>query len=232
MAIVLPPIKPGKDALESSFPDPGSAVRPASILADVPMEPPPTLAGLLAGYKTFVSLSDGTSAIVFDVSPKISETGTVTYTPRNIPHLPTSLNYFESVSARTFSVSDIKFISRTDYEAEQNKRARHLIKSWSKNSFGVNNADGFKLGMPPKILLFRAYCSDITSGIGGINDIPVVITQFDFDWPNDVDYIADKGGNPTPIIQTCSLGLLEMHSPQQITQFDFEAFKNGTLLNW
>ena len=202
-----------------------------------------SLDALLKPYKTFVSLSDGISAIVFDASPKISETGTVTYTPRNIPHLPTSLNYFESVSARTFSVSDIKFISRTNFEAEQNKKARHIIKSWSKNSFGINNADGFKLGMPPKILLFRAYCSDTgikepgtEAGeeipVGGINDIPVVITQFDFDWPNDVDYIADAVGNPTPIIQTCSLGLLEMHSPQQITQFDFEAFKNGTLLNW
>lgn len=191
-----------------------------------------SLDALLKPYKTFVSLSDGISAIVFDTSPKISETGTVTYTPRNIPHLPTSLNYFESVSARTFSVSDIKFISRTDYEAEQNKKARHLIKAWSKNSFGIDNDAGFKLGMPPKILLFRAYCSDTESGIGGINDIPVVITQFDFDWPNDVDYIADITGNPTPIIQTCSLGLLEMHSPQQITQFNYDAFKNGKLLNW
>lgn len=200
-----------------------------------------SLDALLKPYKTLVSLSDGTNAIVFDTSPKISETGTVTYTPRNIPHLPTSINYFESVSARTFNMSDIKFISRTTHEAEQNKKARHIIKSWSKNSFGIENKAGFKLGMPPKILLFRAYCSntgvlDLDNidllPVGGVNDVPVVITQFDFDWPNDVDYIADTEGNPTPIIQTCSLGLLEMHSPQQITSFDFESFKNGTLLHW
>ena len=37
-----------------------------------------------ANFTSFITLSDGSNTIVFDVTPKISESQTVTYVPKNI----------------------------------------------------------------------------------------------------------------------------------------------------
>lgn len=194
---------------------------------------------LFAKYTSFVTLTDGSKTIVFDATPKITENQTVTYTQKNISQLPTSINYFDTVTARTFSVSNIKLISRTSSEAFQNNAVVHYIRSLCKTSFGSSsngsNDQDNRLGMPPKILLLNGYRNEQntgSNGVGGFSKIPVVITGFDVDWPDDVDYIPDTNQDPTPIIRTCSLTLLETHSPAQIAAFNYTAFQEGKLLNW
>lgn len=191
---------------------------------------------LFAKYTSFVTLTDGSKTIVFDATPKISETQTVTYTQKNISQLPTSINYFDTIAARTFNVSNIKLISRTSTEAFNNNAVVHYLRSLCKTSFGnSSNGTDHRLGMPPKILLLNGYRNEQNgggNGVGGFSKIPVVITGFDVDWPDDVDYIPDKNLDPTPIIRTCSLTLLETHSPAQIAAFNYTDFQNGKLLNW
>lgn len=198
-----------------------------------------------ANFTSFITLSDGSNTIVFDVTPKISESQTVTYVPKNISQLPTSINYFDTIAARTFNVSNIKLISRTSNEATENNRVVHYLRSLCKTAFGnssvVDDATGkstpqHRLGMPPKILLLNGYRNEgnrePNQSRGGFSKIPVVITGFEVDWPDDVDYIPDNNLDPTPIIRTCSLNLLETHSPAQISNFNYTAFQEGKLLNW
>jgi hypothetical protein len=114
------------------------------------------------------------------------------------------------------------------------------------------------LGSPPDVLSFSAYSDGVgvTSGssangqnrlvrYGNISRIPVVIRNFAFTYPNDVDYIPTSGGGPNfdqlkdpeglfqvpfPMTIEYTIGLLEVHSPlEYATKFDLSAFKQGIL---
>lgn len=182
---------------------------------------------------SLLSLSDGQNKIIFDTMPKISMASAVSYQPKQFSQLPTAINYFENVAATAISISDIKFVSRTRQEATNNNQVIYYLRYLTKPNFGIGGN-----GMPPKILRlngFNPIQQDATQGdgqVGGINNITVVITAFDIDWPNDCDLIPDDRLIATPIIRTGSLSLLEIHSPNQIANFDLEAFKSGQLLGW
>jgi len=187
--------------------------------------------------RSMISLSDGKYVIVFDANPRITESNSITYNSKSIPQLPTSINYFDNVSARVFSISDIKFISRTRQEASNNNQVIYHLRYLTKPNFGKQGN-----GLPPKIVTlngFNPYTRIKDNGnipvpgpLGAINSIPVVITSFDIDWPNDTDFIPDNDDTATPIIRTGSLTLLEVHSPKQISEFDLNSFFNGDLLGW
>lgn len=179
-------------------------------------------------FRSMITLSDGKNMLVFDCNPKINETTNVTYNNKNMSLLPTSINYFDSVSARTFNLSDIKFISRTRQEAQNNNNAIYYLRYLTKPNFGM-----LSNGLPPKVLLLSGFNSSNNSeSVGALNSIPVVITNLDIDWPNDCDFIPDNNGVATPIIRTGSISLLEFHSPKQISEFDLQKFLNGQLLGW
>ena len=143
--------------------------------------------------KKFVSLRDGKYIYLVDNTPKIDESLTVSYQSKNVPQLPTSINYYESTSARTFSVSNISLVSRTRDEATENQRIVAMLRAWCKPVFGEGDAKKLKdqhklydqhtsidengkqkdiefielyytLGMPPPILLFSAYQGTDPSG--------------------------------------------------------------------
>ena len=183
---------------------------------------------------SMLSLSDGQNKIIFDTMPKISMASAVSYQPKQFSQLPTAINYFENVAATAISISDIKFVSRTRQEATNNNQVIYYLRYLTKPNFGVGGN-----GMPPKILKLNGFnpLNDVknensSNAMGGINNITVVITAFDIDWPNDCDLIPDDQLIATPIIRTGSLSLLEIHSPNQIANFDLKAFKSGQLLGW
>ena len=183
---------------------------------------------------SLLSLSDGVNKIVFDTMPNVSMASAVSYQPKQFSQLPTAINYFDNVSATAITISDIKFVSRTRQEATNNNQVIYYLRYLTKPNFGKTGN-----GMPPKILRLNGFNpieQDEKEGsgehLGGINNVTVVITSFDINWPNDCDLIPDEQLIATPIIRTGSLSLLEVHSPNQIANFDLEAFKSGRLLGW
>jgi len=112
------------------------------------------------------------------------------------------------------------------------------------------------LGSPPDVLYFYAYSDvapDKTSGtpgvssasrshLGNIYRVPVVIKSFDHTYPSDVDYIPTAAGGigfdqsdertsvPFPVLMNITLSLLEVHSPNALSQnFDLYSYKLGIL---
>lgn len=102
------------------------------------------------------------------------------------------------------------------------------------------------LGAPPEILYFYGYATPDqradTASIQrqtkqqGINyhKIPVVISDYDFEWPEDVDFIPTSDVNPTPfpVRMTVSLTLLETHSPVEYTMFNLADYQRGNLIQF
>lgn len=179
-------------------------------------------------FRSMITLSDGKNMIVFDCNPKINETTSISYPQKSIPQLPTSINYFDNVSARMFSLSDIKFVSRTRQEAQNNNSVIYYLRYLTKPNFGSAGN-----GLPPKVLLLSGFnSSNQPESMGALNSIPVVITNLEIDWPNDCDFIPDNNGVATPIIRSGSISLMEFHSPKQIAEFDLNKFLQGNLLGW
>jgi hypothetical protein len=82
------------------------------------------------------SEATGRKVVIFNVSPQINEQGTVEYDPIQIIQGPTTFQAYKGTSARTFSLSTTKLISRTPTEARDNIQILNILRSWRMPYFG------------------------------------------------------------------------------------------------
>jgi len=178
------------------------------------------------------SIPNANDYIIFNVTPEISESKNITYQSMEPVHLPNNIYVYGNTSSRTFNLV-IKFISRNLKEATKNSEDLQLLRSWTMPYFGATSKF---LGSPPDILTLTAY-SNYNAALGAnfsgnINRVPVVITQLGNSYPADVDYVPTEHGEPFPVIMSIDLILTETHSPQELTNFKLEDYKNGRLANF
>jgi hypothetical protein len=169
---------------------------------------------------------------------------TAKYSPIEPSHLIGSYYVYDNSPSATYSLSDVKLVSRNPKEAGENLKRILTLKSWTKSYFGKTDNFGSAnddlsqwLGSPPEVLTFSAYSTGDSRG--HIYNIPVVLTSLDISYPNDVDYIftgndtGDKlNGTPFPSILTISLALNEQHSAQDYESFNLHKYRNGILDNF
>lgn len=154
-------------------------------------------------------------SVVFEVTPGLSENGSVRYDTIDLPHGPGQLFVYSGSTSRTFRIT-ATFVSRTTQEATRNLARINLIRSWTKPVFGSNavltgetlqrvsptldantraaiqenartSAGGDVLGAPPRVLKFSAYSDAMHRGM--LFNIPTVILDYEIDYPEDVDYV-------------------------------------------
>ena len=95
--------------------------------------------------------------------------------------------------------------------------------------YGSGTAESYpnKIGLPPEILKFNAY------GEKNLKDIPVVLTNYSWTYPEDVDYVQAIDTNnisyPVPRVIEISLSIMECYAPNELSKFDLLAYKNGDL---
>ncbi len=169
-----------------------------------------------------------TSSIVFKVMPIVDENRSASYDSLSPTHHPGSVQVYKTTSSRTFNING-KFISRSIEEANTTLAYLNIIRSWVMPYYGSGTADSYpnKIGLPPEILKFNAY------GNKNLQDIPVVLTNYSWTYPEDVDYVQaiDTDGKtyPVPRIIEISLSIMECYAPNEISKFDLLAYKNGDL---
>jgi hypothetical protein len=183
-------------------------------------------------------------SVVFDAMPQIGVHYTAKYSPIDVSHLIGSYYVYDNSPSATYSISDVKLVSRNPKEAGENLKRILTLKSWTKSyfgkteNFGTHNDDLSKwLGAPPEVLTFSAYSTGDSRG--HIYNIPVVLSSLDVTYPNDVDYIftandtGDKlGGTPFPSLMTIAFSLNEQHSAQDYESFNLHKYRNGILDNF
>lgn len=74
--------------------------------------------------------------VTFKVTPDVSESRSVNYNAIDPVHLPGQIMVYRNTSSRTFGVSNIRLISRTPEEAEENLQTIWLLKAWTMPRFG------------------------------------------------------------------------------------------------
>lgn len=176
--------------------------------------------------------------IVFDVMPVISESRAATWDNVPVTHHPGEILAYKTTQSRTWQISDAKLISRTPDEARKNLLLLNKVRSWVMPFYGYGTEKKLKnmLGAPPVILQLSAY------GSPNIGPVTVVLIDYNFSYPNDVDMIPCSGeyagddmdtvidaGTPFPILSSITLNLKEIFSPREFSSFDIVAYKNGNL---
>lgn len=158
--------------------------------------------------------------VTFEITPNISESQAVNYSPIESLHLPTNITVFRNTPGRVFNVSDAKLVARTQEEADEKIRILNLIRGWSKPRFSTPAAG------PPDVLLLKGYGRRMLKGI------PVVLTNYVIDLPPTTDYIKSSTNEMVPILSSVTLTLNEVHSMAEINSFTLSKYKTGTLRNW
>lgn len=166
------------------------------------------------------------NTIILDVMPTISESRSVNYEPFTPIHHPGEIMKYRGTSGRKWSVSG-RFIARNSNEATLNQIYMNVIRAWTMPFYGEGTANDAELkrylGAPPPILTLSAY------GSQNIKNVKCVLTNYDWSWPNDVDYIPTNNGEPFPVIINVSISLEETWSPSEFSGFDLRKFYEGDL---
>ena len=118
--------------------------------------------------------------VMFPYTPVITYDVQAEWNPFNLTHT----NYQPQIYARTknpsINLNQCTFTATTEEDARYMFAAVHFFKTVTKMSFGVKDPNR---GSPPPVLNFSGY------GDAQFSNVPVIITDFNFILPNDVDYI-------------------------------------------
>jgi hypothetical protein len=80
-------------------------------------------------------------------------------------------------------------------------------------------------GSPPPVIKLNGYGDYV------FKNVPVVVTMFSVDLPNDVDYIQvglGENGSWVPVRSQMSVTVQPIYSRKSVTQFSLDAFVNGS----
>ena len=119
-----------------------------------------------------------TSGLIFPYTPKVSFQHQVEYDTTSITHTNLSYNYYKNTPPPSVNLS-------AKFTADNRANALHMLSAiWfltaaSKCEFGENTNNP---GLPPPILYLSGYDSTI-------DNIPVVIKSFNYEYPSDIHYV-------------------------------------------
>lgn len=131
----------------------------------------------------------------------------------------------------TDSIPDLSFsLDATETNESLTQALQNSEYSSTKNS---QNKGLELLGAPPEVLYLYAYSnafSNRESSWVNINKVPVVITNLEITYPDDVQYFPSALGNePFPMRLDINISLAETHSPQEYESFSLTDYKLGEL---
>jgi hypothetical protein len=164
--------------------------------------------------------------ILFPYTPTISMSNQARYATQTPMHSNYPLYFYQSSSSGPIKVS-AKFTVQNEFEGAVLLGVIHLLRGLTKMKFG-NDPDA---GAPPPVCRFDAY------GDYMFHNVPVAISSWSHELPDNVDYIAiGRPGSPTtygrsmvPVISTITLDLNIMYSRQEMLNYNVKDWISGGL---
>lgn len=188
--------------------------------------------------------------VEFDVTPDITESGSVSYVEESEIRGPGSILMYMGSPSRNFSIN-AKLVARNIQEAKKVSTIIHILKSWRQPETYVG---GVGVNGTPAVLYLQGYGNMF-------KDIPVVMTDLSIDFSSEHDAIAygsdnfevnyvygsEKEGNKVittrtreiesavPIIVPVSISLKEARAIEDVDgldEFDILKYRTGKLMGW
>lgn len=160
--------------------------------------------------------------LVWPSTPKIAQSIEVNYSTWELQHTNYQPSAFGNRSTPVVTISGPWF-SRTTEEAKKTLTAIHLLRSATSMFYGREDS---KKGTPPPIGRLSAH--------GLYSNTPVVVKTFQYDYPNDVDYITVdmfNGKQSVPVLFEMSVSLIvQINAVEAVKEYTLENFYKGNLL--
>lgn len=165
----------------------------------------------------------GNNTVTWPSTPKISQTIEVNYQMWELQHTNYQPAAFGNRATPTITISG-KWFSRTTEEATATIQAIHLLRSATSMFYGREDS---KRGTPPPIGRLNAH--------GFYANTPVVVKTFQYDFPDDVDYITASviggGTQAIPVLFEMSVSLIvQINMVQTVKNYTLDKFFAGSLL--
>jgi len=176
------------------------------------------LKGLAAGPSGILNDFGG---ILFPYTPSISYDNQAVYGTVNPVHSNYTQYFYKNSQVGPISITG-KFTVQNEKEGKIWLGIVHLLRSLTKMRWGSDT----DAGSPPPVCRLEAY------GDFMLRNVPVVIANFKFDLPDNVDYMAVKGeykNTLVPTISTLSVTLNPMYSRREMQDFSVDKWIKGDL---
>jgi predicted nucleic acid-binding Zn-ribbon protein len=159
--------------------------------------------------------------ILFPYTPTISYDNQAQYGAVNPVHSNYTQYFFKNSQVGQISIS-AKFTVQNEREGKVWLGVIHLLRALTKMRWGKDVG----AGSPPPVCRLEGY------GDFMLRNVPVVISSFKFDLPDNVDYISVGGeykNTLVPSITTINLGLNVMYSRREMQDFSVDSWIQGNL---
>lgn len=175
--------------------------------------------GSSSGEDTRVKISDpggtmGGKKIIFPYNPVITVSHRANYELENLVHSTYSTPYFTHSSVDSINVQG-RFTAQNQEEAQYVRDMIQFFRTATKMFYGASDHKG----APPPVVQLEGY-GDL------FEKIPVVVRDFSYTFPNDVNYIS-AGKSSIPTDMTITIDLLPVYSRNYIESFSIGAYFQG-----
>lgn len=159
--------------------------------------------------------------ILFPYTPTISYDTQAVYGTVSPVHSNYTQYFYKNSQVGQISING-KFTVQNEQEGKIWLGVVHLLRSLTKMRWGTD----VDAGSPPPVCRLEAY------GDFMLRNVPVVIANFKFDLPDNVDYMSIKGeykNTLVPTISTLSLSLNVMYSRREMQEYSVDKWIQGGL---
>jgi hypothetical protein len=161
--------------------------------------------------------------IIFPYTPSISVEHKADYASQSPMHSNYAIHFYQRSSVSPINISG-KFTVANESEAAIYIATIHLLRALTKMRSGGATGDADS-GAPPPVCRLDAY------GTFMLQNVPVAISNFKIDFPDNVDYytLGKKTGSPTnltyemtavPVVSTISVTCIPMYSRDEMQKFN------------
>lgn len=175
------------------------------------------------GALSYLSPLQEAGGLLFPYTPVITVSHRANYETEGLIHSNYSTPYYTNSTVDSINVSG-RFTAQTEEEGIYILAAMQFLRAMTKMFYGASS----DRGTPPPVLFLDAYGNHM------FDHVPVVVRDFSYSLPNDVNYITVKIGNYTnkvPVDITLTVDLVPTYSRNKISNdFSLNKFADGALL--
>jgi|TARA_B110000908_G_C10212491_1_gene430983 hypothetical protein len=160
------------------------------------------------------------NSMVFPFTPTVLVSNSANYSQVQPVHTNFPYNSYENSQVDAFTITG-EFVNESTDDGEYFIAALHFLRSATKMFYSGDDAT---TGLPPVVCRLNGYGQHV------LNNIPVVITNFTTDLPNDVDYIrcvVDGKENFVPSMATITVTATPQYARRSQARFSLTDFAKG-----
>jgi len=187
----------------------------------------PLASGYAAPIDYLLAPLHSTNGLIWQYTPTVMVMGRAEYHISEFQGQNYPVVTYKNTAAPPITVTG-DFTANTVAEARYLLGVMHFLKVATKSFFGDSSVANGLYGTPPPVMLFEYM------GQHGFNKVPVVITEYNYSLPPDVDYIPvitrviTEETTYIPTAMTISLTLQISHAPHKLRKnFNLNEFTSG-----